>query len=238
MPRDAKPGIISASVILPKSTTSPRTGQRVLGCPVKMKLLTSLLWLSSALETFTVSAQALIYTSDTILPPPEAEPPSISPHTARLLFAQRLGLSQYHRLEDADDSMLDVLNTYGRSRQQVFTHDEDTREKENVLIFVDGVSRPEGMGLSTISCRLVDAHDLCTSDILDAAVVPALTIDSPPSSQQNLQLTLDLLEQDKYLRSQNRPHCSVEFPPSSLFRGGLSTLQEVCPDPTRNGRTH
>ncbi|MCJ1272678.1 hypothetical protein MMC21_000465 [Puttea exsequens] len=171
-----------------------------------MKLLTSLLWLSSALETFTVSAQALIYTSDTILPPPEAEPPSISPHTARLLFAQRLGLSQYHRLEDADDSMLDVLNTYGRSRQQVFTHDEDTREKENVLIFVDGVSRPE--------------------DILDAAVVPALTIDSPPSSQQNLQLTLDLLEQDKYLRSQNRPHCSVEFPPSSLFRGGLSTLQE------------
>ena len=110
-----------------------------------MKVLLGLLWVSSTLNAYLVAAQALIYTSDTAPLPPKAEPQSISPSTARLLFAQRLGLSQYHSLEDADESLLDFLNTHGGHRQQIFQTHEQKHDSENVLIIVDGVSRPEGM---------------------------------------------------------------------------------------------
>ena len=110
-----------------------------------MKLLLGLLWVSSALEACFVAAEAFIYISD--VPPlsSKADTPSISPNTARLLLAQRLGLSQYHSLEGADESTLDILNTYGGKQQQLFTHEEHTRSNDRLLLIVDGVARPEGL---------------------------------------------------------------------------------------------
>ena len=109
-----------------------------------MKLFASLLWVSSALEASFVAAEAFIYTSD--VPPlsSKACTPSISPNTARLLFARRLGLSQYHSLDGADESTLDILNTYGGKQQQLFAHEEHTRSKNRLLLIIDGVTKPEG----------------------------------------------------------------------------------------------
>jgi hypothetical protein len=45
------------------------------------------------------------------------QPPSVSPHTARLILAQRLGLSRFHSLKDADDETIDRINTYGGKPQ-------------------------------------------------------------------------------------------------------------------------
>lgn len=112
---------------------------------LKMKVLSGLVLASTALEAYTVSAQALIYIFDAVSPPSKAGQPSISPNTARLLFAQRLGLSQYHSLEDAEESTLDILNRYGGERQQIFAHEEHKQDSEKVLIIVDGVSKSEGM---------------------------------------------------------------------------------------------
>lgn len=109
-----------------------------------MKVVSGLLWASTAFEFHTVSAQALVYISDVVPLPAKAEPPFISPNTARLLFAQRLGLSQYHSLEDADESTLDILNSYGGIQQQIFAREVQTQGLERVLIIVDGVSKPEG----------------------------------------------------------------------------------------------
>ena len=109
-----------------------------------MNLLLGFLWLSSALEACTVAAEAFVYTSDVPLSS-NAETPSISPNTARLLFAQRLGLSQYHSLEGADESTLDILNTYGGKQQQLFTHEEHTRSNDRLLLIVEGVTKPEGL---------------------------------------------------------------------------------------------
>lgn len=109
-----------------------------------MKALSGLLWASIALKAYTASAQALIYTSDAGSPPSKAGPTLISPNTARLLFAQRLGLSQYHSLKDADESTLDFLTTYGGKQNQIFSHEEQSQALEKVLIIVDGVSKPEG----------------------------------------------------------------------------------------------
>ena len=109
-----------------------------------MKLLIGFLWVSSALEACSVAAEAFIYTSDVPLSS-KADTPSISPNTARLLLAQRLGLSQYHSLEGADESILDILNTYGGKHQELFTHEEHTRSNDRLLLIVDGVTKPEGL---------------------------------------------------------------------------------------------
>ena len=107
-----------------------------------MKLLEG--FLCTALGACSVTAEALIYTSD-VPPASRAGTPSISPNTARLLFAQRLGLSQYHSLEGVDESTLDILNTYGGKQQQLFTDEEHTRSNDRLLLIVDGVTEPEGL---------------------------------------------------------------------------------------------
>ena len=104
-----------------------------------MKALAVLLCASAALEAYTVVGEALIYTSDSSPRQAPVEPPSISPHTARLLFAQRLGLSQYHNLQDADEVTLDILNTYGGEQQQIFASEERSQGAEKLLLIVEGI---------------------------------------------------------------------------------------------------
>lgn len=142
MPRD----IISLSALyLPsRSTTSYSTpkSSTFWHRPSTMKLLAGFLCIASG--ACAVAAEALIYTSDVPSPASRAGTPSISPNTARLLLAQRLGLSQYHSLEGADKSTLDILNTYGGKQQQLFAHEEHSRSNDRFLLIVDGVTKPEG----------------------------------------------------------------------------------------------
>ena len=102
-----------------------------------MKALAGLLWTCAAFEAYTVAGEAVVYTSESWSHQTPAEPPSISPHIARLLFARRLGLSQYHSLQDADDSTLDILTTYGGEQQQIFARENGGAEK--LLLVVEGV---------------------------------------------------------------------------------------------------
>lgn len=104
-----------------------------------MKALAGLLWAGAALEVYTVVGEAFVYTSESWSRQAQIEPPSISPYTARLLLAQRLGLSQYHSLEDADESTLDILNTYGGEQQKIFAHDGMSQGAEKLLFVVEGV---------------------------------------------------------------------------------------------------
>ena len=104
-----------------------------------MKALVGLLWGSAALVAYAIAGEALVYTSESWSRQTPAEPPSISPHAARLLFAQRLGLSQYHSLQDADESTLRILNTYGGEQQQIFAHEDGSQGAEKLLLIVEGV---------------------------------------------------------------------------------------------------
>lgn len=106
-----------------------------------MKALAGLLWASAALDAYTVTGEALVYTSESWSRQTPAEPPSISPHTARLLLAQRLGLSQYHSLADADERTLDILNTYAGEQQEIFAREEGFQGAEKLLLVVEGVDR-------------------------------------------------------------------------------------------------
>lgn len=114
-----------------------------------MKVVRSLLWASAALEACTVLAQALLYTSEPIPASSKLGPPSISPITARLLLAQRLGLSKYHSLEAADEITLEILNAFGGEQRRIFEDENQIWGDENsgndkFLLIIEGVSEPEG----------------------------------------------------------------------------------------------
>ncbi|KAL9047848.1 MAG: hypothetical protein Q9162_007932, partial [Coniocarpon cinnabarinum] len=63
--------------------------------------------------------------------------PSVSPSVARLLLAQRLGLSQYHSFGDVDEDAIDLLNAHSRGQQQL----DDGRQR--VVVFLEGVHEPD-----------------------------------------------------------------------------------------------
>ena len=104
-----------------------------------MKALVGLFSASAAFVASTVAGEALVYTSESWSRQTPADPPSISPSTARLLFAQRLGLSQYHSLQATDESTLEILNVHGGNQQQIFTQEERSRDAEKLLAIVEGV---------------------------------------------------------------------------------------------------
>lgn len=71
--------------------------------------------------------------------------PTLNPDTARLVFAQRLGLSQYHSLKDAADDTIQYINDFGGSRHHLFDHDQPTDETKHIMVVVEGVKDTAGM---------------------------------------------------------------------------------------------
>ena len=74
-------------------------------------------------------------------------------------------------------------------------------------------------------------------DIFDHSIRPAVTIDSHPSSSQNIELVQDLLDQDQHSRAKEYNLCRFRIPSSSTLRGGLSTSRVVCYMNDPGGRT-
>lgn len=81
-------------------------------------------------------------------------PRPVSPETARLIFAQRLALSQYHSLHGQDEEALQHINSFGGRPQRLLGLDEDPQLR--AMVVVEGVDRPEGQYRST--CSGGDTH--------------------------------------------------------------------------------
>ncbi len=112
-----------------------------------MKILLGLAWISTAIKIYVASQEAPLYVQDGSLSSPISKAQSISPNTARLLLAQRLGLSQYHDLGDADEVALDVLNRYGGPQQSAFGEEDEPQKQslDRLLFIIEGVEYPEGI---------------------------------------------------------------------------------------------
>ena len=104
-----------------------------------MKLLQQLVW-TSILTSVSASFEAYIYLSDSEQKP-DSNPPLLSPDTARLLLAQRLGLAEYHELGSITDSELGVLNGYGGKQKALFAPKEQADGK---LLILEGIEHPSG----------------------------------------------------------------------------------------------
>lgn len=112
-----------------------------------MKLTTGLFYTSAILhQTCAFSPKAYVYTFDgSSKHQPTLESPSVLPTTARLLFAQRLGLSRFHSLDRADENTIGLINRFGGPREEIFIDGDERKPDQKVLVFVENVERPEGM---------------------------------------------------------------------------------------------
>ena len=65
------------------------------------------------------------------------------------------------------------------------------------------------------------------TDVFDQPAAPAFEINTQPSSSQNLELAIDLLNQDRDSKQKGKNPCYFEIPDRSYLRGGISSLRLV-----------
>ncbi|OCL02371.1 hypothetical protein AOQ84DRAFT_382746 [Glonium stellatum] len=69
-------------------------------------------------------------------------PSSVSPETARLIFAQRLGLSQFHDLKSVDEDVIQQLSQYGGRPQRLFSGARESNDAHAIVV-IEGVENAE-----------------------------------------------------------------------------------------------
>jgi hypothetical protein len=143
----------------------------------KMKLSTSLL-LPILVGTAAALSDASVYIFQKDDSPNTSSAPLLSPEQARLVFAQRLGTSQYHGLGDATEATLSYINKFGGRRESLFENAADDKVPELVLI-VEGVS-------PKTAAPLLEAW---------STIEPAFHIRKAPSMTANKRLVSDLNQQ-------------------------------------------
>ena len=75
----------------------------------------------------------------------ESSVPAVEPSIARLLLAQRLGISQYHSLEKSDDISLQLLNHFRGAQSSLFDEVGNNVGQHKTLIIVEGVNKANGI---------------------------------------------------------------------------------------------
>lgn len=119
---------------------------------VTMRVSITLTWLVTACTVSAASHEAYVCTSGKSRPLPDPLR-LVSPATARLALAQRLGVSQYYTLGDAADEVFDVLNELPGVSSQLLV-DAEPRPFPRVLTVVEEVQDPEGT-LQTVDLQIV-----------------------------------------------------------------------------------
>jgi hypothetical protein len=152
-----------------------------------MKLSTSLL-LPILARAATALSDASVYIFQRDNSPSISRPPFLTPEQARLIFAQRLGASQYHGLGDASEDTLSYINRFGGRRESLFQDGADDKTPELVLI-VEGVS-------PKTAAPLLEAW---------SSVQPAFHIRKAPSMTANKRLASDLNQQS----GQEKQNCEL-----------------------------
>ena len=109
-----------------------------------MRVHAGLVWASAALQTYAASHEAFVYVFDKKTELSNVQPPSVSPNTARLLLAQRLGLTQYHSLREDDESAIEHLNALGGTQKPVFLDEGRDETPLKFLLIVEGWEDPQG----------------------------------------------------------------------------------------------
>lgn len=87
---------------------------------------------------------AHVYTSDPVEASDSPVDTTFTPSTARLLLAQRLGITRFHPLEDANDDALRALNTHGGRQRPLFDAEDDEARRRQVVLLLEGVSEVTG----------------------------------------------------------------------------------------------
>ncbi|KAI1005353.1 hypothetical protein K3495_g2864 [Podosphaera aphanis] len=152
-----------------------------------MRLSASILLLGLT-SIISASPNASVYIFPRRSSPNVSNIPVLSPEQARLVLAQRLGVSRYHRLGDASESTISYINEFGR--QDVSLVENSAERVAELVLIVEGVSHKNAQ-------RLLD--ELSTAQ-------PDFAISNAPSMTANSKLVSDLQIQTK----QTGHECSLE----------------------------
>lgn len=109
--------------------------------------------------------------------PTTSSPPTLSPEQARLVFAQRLGVSRYHSLKDASEETLSHINTFGILRSDPFEL-VDGHVANEVVLMIEGASTEVEKALRK-----------------QLPKTPNFYISSPPTTKANAKLAQDMSKQ-------------------------------------------
>jgi hypothetical protein len=83
--------------------------------------------------------------------------PSVSPETARLIIAQRLGLSRFHSIEHADAEAIQHINTFGGRPSKLFGKEDADRSRAHLLVWMEGADEDEATGGLLLMVAIKDA---------------------------------------------------------------------------------
>lgn len=87
-----------------------------------------------------VAQNALVYLATPS--PVDYAPTTLDPSEARLVIAQRLGLSRYHNLNKATDRTLRLLNAFSPAPESLLSAHQEERPRQ-ALVIIEGVEDPE-----------------------------------------------------------------------------------------------
>ncbi|KAB8611426.1 hypothetical protein FH972_025931 [Carpinus fangiana] len=148
--------------------------------------------------------------------PSSASVPSFSASTARLIFARRLGLSQFHSLtqEDAHGEAIPALNVYGGVSDGLFGSKSAAPSRS--LVFVEGYE---------------DHNEILPEELIKNTM--RFSIDAVPTPQENAKLIQDLQDQHTVLRAQQT---QSSFSSSELVE--IETLAKGHAGPNEEVKSH
>jgi hypothetical protein len=108
------------------------------------------LTLSSLSCAASAAREAHVYFYDAISGTATQAPSSVSPETARLILAKRLGLSQFHSIDSPSKDTIKQLNAFGGRQPKLFAGKSDRSSKHHDLIWFDDVEDINGMSRDEI----------------------------------------------------------------------------------------
>ncbi|KAF2650217.1 hypothetical protein K491DRAFT_782797 [Lophiostoma macrostomum CBS 122681] len=137
------------------------------------------LLLSSIYCSAAASQLGHVFVYDPVSKAAPQQPPSVSAETARLILAQRLGLSRFHSIKQASEEVIAQINTYGGRRQQLFGAGKDKEQSlSHTLVWIDDV----------------EEIDAIMKDV-DRTQFTEFTISDAPASSDNTRLIQDMIVQ-------------------------------------------
>lgn len=188
--------------------TDVRYHRRSLQRPCSIKLATMKLSWSFAFSSLlcAVSAERLahVYNYDPTPWDPTAATlqqtsSSVRAETARLILAQRLGISRYHSIKYPSDRQLEQINAFGGRQQKLFGADNPDRSRAHILVWLEDVEDAEGKRTHALLYKrqLISIPAFISKP--SSAWTSHFTISHPPSASDNERLIQDMILQAESL---------------------------------------
>ncbi|KAK8162674.1 hypothetical protein IWX90DRAFT_436044 [Phyllosticta citrichinensis] len=162
-----------------------------------------------------------VYLHDLSAPPANLDAaPALTPDTARLIFAQRLGLSQYHNIKTVDNDAVQYINDFGGDRHRLFGQDQFVDDRKQVMVVVEGVKGGE--------CKVKTLSLQANAD--GTALDSSFSVSNPPTVEDDSRLLQDFM-----IQAQDLSTSKVDSSIPSSIKDLLNTLSDTVEYQSSNG---